>query len=279
MKRDFDSDLLLLVTGAIAMGGLMAVSNSISKSEKKKKKKVTPRDAFYIDFDLSERGGKFIELFKADTIFEEMDDLQTFDAELVKLLTEMGFVVTHIYSENRKKEEPTTAFGISMESDHMPPYTELGHAGELINCEKYDDLLDTDMVKRAVKRVLKNKHFEFDGIKFENDPDECLRRIYADMLRFGRSLLTDVKPSRRSAIGCMSVNINEDGTVEWESATADSPVGLTEYFWEFTVKQRYYYDSDMFNIVSILNKMAAATMLELNLNRKPERDGAIWIDF
>ena len=252
--KDNTFDLLLLAGTTLAVGGMMAFANSINKSDQKKTK-----STWNAANDLK-RAVKNSDFFERNSIEKEMDDLIFFDAELVKLLTEMGFVVTHIFSEDSRGYRPATAFAIS--STDMPPYLELGHNGELVICEAYDDLLDTNMIKESVKKLLEDEDHVYEGISFKKNPDEYLRKLYSDC-KF-HVCIRNAKPSKKSSVGCSSIDIS-DGS--WSVAHAHNHYALTELFIDTEVEQRCS-NRTLFNIVSILNKMNIATLLELNLNKK-----------
>ena len=155
MKK-VDTDLLCAIGTIGLIGGLgMLCKNLDGKGKLKKEKKKSES----LEEILAEPASVMCDRVKPNSIYGDMEDLQYFDKQLIKMLTEMGYVVTHIYSEDRKAYHPFTMIGIS--ADHIPEIFD--RAEDLFVPECYDDLLDTDMVKEAVSKVV-SENFSYGKI-------------------------------------------------------------------------------------------------------------------
>lgn len=256
------SDLLTLAGTALFVGSVAALANHYEKKEKQREKR-------QCNIDISKlintkAGSGYAKTVKPNQIDECMQDLQDFDAEFVKLVTEMGFVVTHIFSESSRSSNPFTFLGIS--SENMPNYLELAYEGDLDVCERYEDLLDTDMVKKAVDKILNGKDYDYNGLHYKDNPHKCLAKIYDDMIMYRDVYATNARYRQKSDVGCMGVEFDSENMMKWNRAVTNDTSSLTEFFWEFAISA-HVYDRDLFKIVSVLLKMDAATMLEMNLDK------------
>lgn len=205
---------------------------------------------------------------RANTIVDELEELEIFDGQLIKLITDLDLVVTHISSEHRYRHKPYVMLGIS--SSNMPAFVKYGLRGEVHVPETYQDFVNPDnIIERAIDRYLDGRDISYIGVSYRKSPGEFLSLLYLDLAPLIRIYICNPKPSRMSSIGCSGIEIDDDPDADnefkWTSASASNLRNIEEVFFEISI-DRSIMDKDLFHIAQILIKAELATIIEYHID-------------